>query len=537
MKIKSIRMLKYKRFYDLTINLNDPKRIVALVGPNGCGKSSVFDAMLYLHNAYRRIGNSDYKDYTYHSLEQNPGYRANENITIGFDTGTFLQVITERRKQGTDNTVFSFRSCFRYNSSLNIKELRAIDPLIANNYGASSSSDIDQRIDQSYNRLNIKYNKYMNDMDCKPSEARKHTIGELNSALQSCLDLRIADLGDIQDGKGTFFFSKPDTNAIFRFDVLSSGEKEVIDLLVDLYLRKEEYSDSIYIIDEPELHLNTAMQRNLLRSIVQLVPNNCQIWIATHSIGFMRGLQDDLKEEAQIIEFKPKNEWASKPYVLEPMKKSRKNWLSLFSTALDDLANLVSPKRLIYCEGKAQPSNDNDEKGLDANVYNIIFGENYPDTLFISSGGNTELDQRSEVAIKILSKVFHDIEIWILKDLDSESGRPVNQETRQQYLTNHNERHRMLKRFEIENYLYDKEVLQAYCKKNSQEFNEAEYNKLVENISYQNVKDKTGEIKKICGVSKSISKAKFKLDLASIIDANMLVYKELKDIIFHNSSD
>ena len=48
MKIRKIRMKEYKRFYDLTIDLGDaPKRIVALVGPNGCGKSSVFDAMLF----------------------------------------------------------------------------------------------------------------------------------------------------------------------------------------------------------------------------------------------------------------------------------------------------------------------------------------------------------------------------------------------------------------------------------------------------------------------------------------------------------
>lgn len=525
-------MSKYKRFHDLTINLDNPKRIIALVGPNGCGKSSVFDAMLYLHNAYRRIGNSGIKDYTYHSLEQNPGYRAYENISIVFDAGGFSQVLEERRKQGTDNTIFSFRSCFRYNSSLNIRELRAIDPLRENNYGASSSADIDQRIEQSYNRLNIKYNKYMNDMDCQPSKARKHTIGELNSALQPCLDLEIADLGDIQDGKGTFFFKKSDTSSTFSFDVLSSGEKEVIDLLVDLYLRKDEYNDSIYIIDEPELHLNTAMQRNLLRSIVDIIPSNCQIWIATHSIGFLRALQDDFNDESQVIEFKSGNEWASLPYVLEPMRKTRKNWHSVFATALDDLASLVSPKRIIYCEGKAEPSKDKEEQGIDANVYNIIFGEKYPDTLFISSGGNTELDQRSEIALQILSKVFHDVEIWILKDLDCESGKPVDEVTRQKYLSQHNDRHRILKRFEIENYLFDKDVLKAYCEQNSLSFIEAEYDRLIKDIKTQNIKSITGEIKRVCSVTCSISKNKFKLDLASAVNTNMAVYKELESIIF-----
>lgn len=44
MKIKSIKLSHFRRFTDLTINLGDsPKKIIALVGPNGCGKSSIFD--------------------------------------------------------------------------------------------------------------------------------------------------------------------------------------------------------------------------------------------------------------------------------------------------------------------------------------------------------------------------------------------------------------------------------------------------------------------------------------------------------------
>lgn len=41
MKIKKIQLKNgYKRFFDLTIDLGEsPRKIVALVGPNGCGKS------------------------------------------------------------------------------------------------------------------------------------------------------------------------------------------------------------------------------------------------------------------------------------------------------------------------------------------------------------------------------------------------------------------------------------------------------------------------------------------------------------------
>lgn len=459
MKIKKLHLNKYKRFSDLTIDLGpNPKRIVALVGPNGCGKSSVFDALLFHNNVYNRIGNSpEYKGYIYHSLDKVANYR-HQNIEIEFDQGGFSNVRSSKEAAGLQNTLFSFRSSFRYNGALSVKESRAVSEITKNDYGASSASDLDWRIDQNYRRLNIKYNKYLNEKDCRPSEAKAHIIKELNDAISNCLELTIDNLGNIEAGQGTFFFKKDDTADTFEYDVLSSGEKEVVDILLDLYLRKDEYTDSIYIIDEPELHLNTAIQRKLLIEINKMIPANCQIWIATHSIGFLRALQDELNEFSQIIEFKEENNWASEAYTLTPMVKSRNNWRNIFATALDDLTGLVSPKRIVYCEGRAEPTSTGGERGFDAEVFNSIFGEKYPDTLFISSGGNTELDQRSVIAISILSKVFPDVEILVLKDRDMASGKETTEEDRLLYLSNNPQNHRVLKRFEIENYLFDKEV-------------------------------------------------------------------------------
>lgn len=535
MRLKSLHLHDYKRFHDLTIDLGEsPARIVALVGPNGCGKSSVFDAMLFINNAYNTLGKgSPYiHDYKYHSLNQDPAYNY-QQVELVFDKGTYNEIRGERGKEGKGNTIFSFRSSFRYNGALNVRELKAVSDFSENNYGATTAADIDQRIEQSYRRLRIKFDHYLMDTDCKPSEAKKHVIEELNTSIKQCLDLEIDNLGNIEEDKGTLYFRKEDTEIPFSYNVLSAGEKEVIDLLLDLYLRRDEYKESIYIIDEPELHLNTSIQKKMLFEINRLVPEDSQIWVATHSIGFLRALQEELNTDSQIIQFKAGNKWAKEKYVLTPIIKSRRAWQDLFNTALDDLTSLVAPRVIVYCEGKDKPGADGKEKGLDADVYNTIFGSNYPDVLFVSSGGCTELDQRSDIAIAILAKALPNTRILVLKDRDFASGKITTEKERQQYLANNPDNHRVLRRFEIENYLYDKDVLKAYCRENGNTFDEEAYDSFVEDIVDQNLKDSTGRIKNICGIVGSINSEVFKRNLAKHIDDKMTVYKELEQVIFN----
>lgn len=200
--------------------------------------------------------------------------------------------------------MFAFRSPYRYNGNLKVTVSQAVSDIKDNNYGATASSDLDDKMEQNYRRIHILYNKYLHSTDCRPSEAKRKIVGDLNQSLTNCLDIKIESLGDIENNQGTLFFTKPDYTKSFEYNVLSAGEKEVVDILLDLYIRQEEYNDTIFLIDEPELHINPSIQRKLLIEINKMIGENCQIWVATHSIGYLRALQEELASECQIIAFK-----------------------------------------------------------------------------------------------------------------------------------------------------------------------------------------------------------------------------------------
>lgn len=524
MKIKNIQLKNsYKRFKDLTIDLGEtPLKIIALVGPNGCGKSSVFDGMLYLNNTHQAIGQFGNKDFKFHSMEGLSNYDS-QNIKITFDSGDFTAVRLAKQSTGKQNTIFNYRNPYRYNSNLDVTSLQKIPDIKMNNIGASSSIDLDDKMTNNYQRLYVHITEYRKSNDLTDKQAKTKIIGELNKILKKCLDLEISDEGDIQAGKGSLYFKKASQLKEFDYNVLSSGEKEVVDILLDLYLKRDEFNDTIYIIDEPELHLNTGIQKDLLIEIEKIIPDNCQLWVATHSIGFLSALKENLNDKCSVIEFD--GDYATETKLLTPIIKSRKNWQKIFQIALEDLTGLLAPKKVIYCEGRSDPGVDNGEQGLDADVYNEIFSEEHPDTLFVSSGGY-EVTKNAALALKVLNKTFIDVELLLLKDRDKKT------EAERQLFIDSNPIHRMLKRREIENYIFDKEVLKIFCSQKSIIFDEAKYDNKVSDIICQNLKPVQQDIQSSCVTSGDISS--FKRDLAIAVLKNTQIFKDLNDIIFEN---
>lgn len=522
MRVRAVRLTGFKRFDDLTIELGlNPKKIIAMVGPNGCGKSSIFDAFEHKMKPWRSITGENPEFYSkslFHDENpQNEQYKQ-QHVGVTLESGNVNQ------------KSFYIRTSYRFTPKIEVQAIQKLPEILNVNDEPISSIALDQRLQTNYQRLlGASYTEFAN--GSKPGDqVREELLGEINSILFNILDVKISDLGNPLEARGQLYFGKGNTIG-FPYANLSSGEKEVIDLIIDLVVKSKEYTETVYCIDEPELHLSTAIQRKLIVEINKLIPDNCQLWIATHSIGFIRALQEELKDDSQILDFSEKDYFTG-TQTIEPIEPTRQNWMRIFETALDDLTDLIAPKRIVYCEGKAKPGPNGKKKGLDEIVYENIFSADYPDTVFVSSGGQTELDQRRDITIRILGKEFKDMEIWVLKDRDMASGKLVYEEDRQFYLVHNPIHHRVLRRWELENYLFDKEILVKYCQSEGLMFSEEDYDNFVTDINNQNVKDEIDRIKKFCGIKTNISTDMFKKNLSKCITKETKVYEELRECIF-----
>ena len=219
--------------------------------------------------------------------------------------------------------------------------------------------------------------------------------------------------------------------------------------------------DAVYCIDEPEDHVATGLHGRLLEVILDTLPPDSQLWIATHSIGFVRKAYELMRQQNNVafLDFSERNFDQSE--IITPCVPGRAFWQTTYRVALDDLADLIAPSNIVVCEGKEDAATS----GFDADCYNRIFGDSHPDTLFVSRGGAKQVE-KSEVLIAVLQSVAQGADIWRLIDRD-EMTESARKERIQQGV-------RVLTRRELENYLYAPEVLSTFCKRENKEGLESE---------------------------------------------------------------
>ena len=238
----------------------------------------------------------------------------------------------------------------------------------------------------------------------------------------------------------------------FLFKNLSGGEKSVFDLILDLVIAKHSYNDTIFCIDEPESHMNARLQAELLSVLYDLVPENCQLMLATHSIGMMRRARDlEVKSPGTVAFLDFGGLDFDQPQAIRHKVPDRAFWSTAYEVALDDLAELIAPERVVISEGEPKNKESGPNHSHDARCYEQIFRNEFPETQFIPGGNSLDVssDRRGiGYAIGLLTK---GTEVVRLVDLDDLSPSEVAEMNARGV--------RVLARRNLESYLFDDEVL------------------------------------------------------------------------------
>lgn len=451
MKIREIRLTNFKRFTNTTIaDIPLDTRLVLLVGPNGCGKSSLIDAVYMWHRSNWQ--GSGTWDETYHR-KQIPDVNVNWHNSVALTFHDPQPTSDEHRQKA----VYT-RSAYRNDPEFLLQNLTQVTPAVKE-HRFRHLIDNDQAVSLNYRRLVSQgfedvYERAQPGLTI--GEFREQSIGEIRDAMQRLFPgLVLNSLGNPLSA-GTFRFDKGDSKS-FLYKNLSGGEKAAFDLLLDLLIKRREYNDTVFFIDEPEAHMSPGLQGGLLEALYNLVPQNSQLWLATHSIGMMRkarNIANDYPGSVVFLDFDGAN--FDLPQTLRPIEPNRPFWKRAMQIALDDLAGYIAPERIVLCEGGRLEGGAD----FDAECYNAIFQVEYPEVVFLGAGNANEIQNDPRGIGNILRALAPGVQLTRVIDRDDRTDLEI-QTLRTQNVS-------VLSRRTIESYLLDNSILERICVKYGQ---------------------------------------------------------------------
>lgn len=528
MKISKIHLEKFKRFTDLTIkNIPQETKLVVLAGPNGCGKSSVFDAFKTWHrlNGYNNATNNEYckKDI----MDPRESYQL---VNIDFYKDVSNISMEEKRKY------FYFRTAYRNSPNVTVSSLGKVNSPLEHADGKMMIEN-DSTVNDNYQRLVAEtlskvFSKDYNSV--KVEELREELIGKIRKSIKNLFgDLELLEVGMPTD-KPEFYFSKGITGK-YSYEKLSGGEKAAFDLILDLVVKAEFYEDTIFCIDEPEAHIHTKLQAALLKELYELIPKEGQLWVATHSFGMLKEARKIAEKNPNEVVFLNFDGYDFDDVVeLEPSRCNEAVWNKMLEITLDDFASFLAPETIVFCEGTARGRK---RKDFDARCYSTIFKEKYPNVLFYSLGSCNDIEKEKSSVVEFASKLSPDAQIIRLVDRDDRSEEEVT-DLEQNGI-------KVLKRRHIECYLLDDEVLEAWCKENGKEKEEViniKQQSMADSIQRGNAiddiksasNDICTKIKKLFGLTKCGNNGEtiMRDTISKLLTQDMQIYKELEKEIF-----
>lgn len=442
MKITSILIENFKSITN--INISNLPNFVVIVGENGVGKTSIFDAIGFLKSFVGPYSPQDTTMTQQKMRQQNPIRVGATQMKIAIEIEPTTD--EERNITNNNNAIAEVQVTFdgtnytpRRKDKNNAAELlqlwrsqqesSAVEIIPANRVFSegelqlqSSRPNIEQELIQRTSQIQNKYNdskqKFVGFLlHDKLIPDEPEIFPDLQNLIVALLGKQIRIVFDSKTRQ-----PKIEVEAIGGFvdvDTLSSGQRELFMTYVGIYVQK--FYNSIILFDEPDLHLHASLQKQVLGYLRKLTSGN-QIFLATHALEM-------------ISETPEKNLFHLSPFSTGSQLKSlvdEKDKVEIFKKLGASKYTFVNFKKVVFLEGRS-------DRDIIHSACPIELGLRFEVIDGISKATPGILDEASQVE-----------SFFMINDRDFLSDSQISAKESQ-----YHDKIKYLKRRHIENYILD----------------------------------------------------------------------------------
>ncbi|MCW4025320.1 MAG: AAA family ATPase [Candidatus Bathyarchaeota archaeon] len=470
-----MKELEIKNFKSIAqLKMVSLPNLVVIAGPNGCGKTAIFDAIRVFKAAIGPYGNSelysiksnDFKSDLKNVVKINANFaEIGLVIELSSEEKIYLSQLSEKFKIELLKNNGLLTATIRIGKSGEIKNIITSELLteIFGHYDPNDKIGLFEYI-PSHRELPISRNSIADLLIANDEESLERIAKsqqKFHKLKNYLVTMFVFDKLSLSDEASQFlprikeffkdFFEPKEFDGVtvdkafqwhfpvktpcgvHEIDFLSSGEKEI--LMCYANILKNKLFGSIILFDEPDVHLNAALERKVLHYLKKMAEEGNQIWATTHSLEIIGSIPLE-----NLYKLNVDDESGNNQIELCSRKKSRFETLKLLGASTG--IQLISDK-IIFVEGPT-----------DKEFFENLFEDHLDRVSFVKTEGVKANNNLSQVVTALLDQVAQYDSFYMIRDRDLLSDEKVSD-----IYKKYGEKVLVLSRRTMENYLLDSQII------------------------------------------------------------------------------